>query len=222
MFSLLVSNFDADKATITVKLERSRFLEYTDTQVAAQLTSLSAEAIDCLKAWPCILMREGRAGETFILSEIVNILEGPGTLTFSLRLNPLLGSIPGHEWINSNLWPLRTDLGIEDLEFSRTHFSVKTPGSLGRVEAVRDLDDHRQDRRLPGHAPSCTESFGADFQRQYPEIVESPGYRCVRHQGRSRSVIGGTGVRKQTKQGPDHTEIRPGQSWSKDRRELIV
>jgi hypothetical protein len=50
MFSLLVSNVEADKSTTTVKHERSRFLENTDPGAAAQLASLSDEAIDCLKA----------------------------------------------------------------------------------------------------------------------------------------------------------------------------
>ncbi|MCS6284830.1 MAG: nucleotide-binding protein [Nitrospira sp.] len=120
MYSLLVSNLIEEKLGSALEIDHGRFLEYTSDSVRNQLQNLTAEATECLKYWPCLIMREGRGEEVVHLVQIRTIhLEGR---EIKLTLSPISGQTT---LVNDALWKLRGDLDIAEFEFSRNHWAVK-------------------------------------------------------------------------------------------------
>jgi predicted nucleotide-binding protein len=120
MYSLLVSNHVEDRAEGIFEISTDRFLEYTSDAISAQLRPLSIEAIDCIKSWPCVLMQEGRGEERAYVGRITAI-QAPGA---DIKLT--IASCPSEfPILNDALWRIRTDLDIEQFEFSRHHWAIK-------------------------------------------------------------------------------------------------
>lgn len=120
MYSLIVSHLTADEFLTALEISRDRFLEYTSDVICGQLKNLSVEAIECLKAWPCVLMQEGRGEE---VAHIVRI----STIQIAAReLKLIVSPVRGRDrLVNDTLWKVRTELDIAQFEFNRNHWSVK-------------------------------------------------------------------------------------------------
>lgn len=120
MYNLIVSGLVEDNFSSRIDVERSRFLEYTSDTIRSQLMNLSDEANDCLKAWPCLFMQEGR-GETVVhIAQITTVKSDRGGI--SLTLSPVSCS---KVIVNADLWKLRQELDIAEFEFNRNHWAVK-------------------------------------------------------------------------------------------------
>lgn len=120
MYSLIVSGLVEDDFSFAIKIDRGRFLEYTSTSIRDQLENLSAEAIDFLKSWPCLLMQEGRGEEVVHLARIMNIEGDNGRI--GLVLAPVTTET---SLVNDDVWKLRQELDIGEFEFNRNHWAVK-------------------------------------------------------------------------------------------------
>jgi len=120
MYSLLISHQVEDQAKSEVDISKSRFLEYTSDTISNQLESLSTEAIDCMKSWPCILMQEGRGQEVAHVVRITAIQVDVGDI--KLTIVPLSSS---NILLNDILWKLRAELDIGQFEFNRNHWAFK-------------------------------------------------------------------------------------------------
>lgn len=120
MYSLLISNLIEDKPTPAIEISKSRFLEYTSDAISNQLESLSVEAIDCIKSWPCILMQEGRGQEVAHIVQITALQVDVEDI--KLIVTPIAGT---RTLVNDALWRLRTELDIAQFEFNRNHWAFK-------------------------------------------------------------------------------------------------
>lgn len=120
MYSLLVSNHVEDRAEGIFEISKDRFLEYTSDAISAQLRPLSIEATDCIKSWPCVLMQEGRGEEQAYVGRITAIQVAEADI--KLKVAPCPSESP---ILNDALWRIRTDLDIEQFEFSRNHWAIK-------------------------------------------------------------------------------------------------
>ena len=123
MYSLLISNLVEEKPTPAIEISKSRFLEYTSDAITNQLESLSVEAIECIKSWPCILMREGRGQEVAHIVQITALQVDAGDI--KLIVVPIAGS---RILVNDALWKFRTELDIAQFEFNRNHWAFKDRG----------------------------------------------------------------------------------------------
>lgn len=120
MYSLLISNLIEERLNSTLEIDYNRFLEYTDDSISNQLRNLSVEAAECLKAWPCLLTREGKGEETVHLVQIKSIQ------LVGREIKLTLSTIPDQAMlVNDILWKLRGELDIADFEFSRNHWAIK-------------------------------------------------------------------------------------------------
>ena len=120
MYSLLVSNLIEENLGSAIDIDHGRFLEYTSDSIRNQLENLSAEATECLKAWPCLIMQEGRGEEVVHLAQIKTIqLDGR---EIKLTHSTVSGQAT---LVNDTLWKLRGELDIAEFEFSRNHWAVK-------------------------------------------------------------------------------------------------
>ena len=120
MYSLLVSHQFKDWDGGTFRFDKSRFLEYTTEPIKEQLRTLSLEAIECLKSWPCVLMEEGRAEELVRIARISDLRDLGREIRLTVNLCPSKAPI-----LNDHLWRIRDELDIEQFEFSRNHWAVK-------------------------------------------------------------------------------------------------
>jgi len=120
MYSLLVSNEQGGNVEGTVTIEKGRFLEYTGHLISIQLQSLSTEAKESIRSWPCILMQEGRGQEQARLVAISRLdttaKEVVATFSILREVAPILNDV---------LWRLRDILDIGEFEFSRNHWAIK-------------------------------------------------------------------------------------------------
>lgn len=129
MYSLLVTHLAAEQASGTFGLERERYLEYTSEKISLPLSGLSNEAIECLCAWPCLLMEEGRADEIARLVQVTEVTAAEENILITLRA---VARAP--ELTNQALFKLRTELDIAEFEFSRNHWAVKDRDLLAALQ----------------------------------------------------------------------------------------
>lgn len=120
MYSLLISPLVEDKLNPAIEISKSRFLEYTSDAISNQLESLSVEAVDCMKSWPCILMREGRGQEVAHVVQITSTQIDSDDIRIIVR--PIVSC---NGLTNDTLWKIRTELDIAQFEFNRTHWAIK-------------------------------------------------------------------------------------------------
>lgn len=171
MYSLLVSYQEKGSPSSAIEIKEDRFLEYTSDPIRSQLANLSTEAADCLKAWPCLLMQEGRGEEIVHLIQISTVILQMGLikLTYSIVSGqPVL--------LNDALWKMRHDLDIADFEFSRNHWAVKDRDLLLILSkagySLNGADASRfEPRPLP--APSRQELIKAR------DVIESWGHSQI-------------------------------------------
>lgn len=119
-YSLIVSSQFENWAGTVFRLEKSRFLEYTNTNIYDQLLTLSNEAIGCLTSWPCIIMNEGRAEERVHIARILDIQDLGREISVTIALCQSNATLQ-----NDFLWRIRNELDIEQFEFNRNHWAVK-------------------------------------------------------------------------------------------------
>ena len=151
MYSLLVSHQAEDRSQGTFEVPRGRFLEYTDESIATQLASLSLDAMDCIKSWPCLLMQEGRGQEAAYIREITAIEAAASEVKVTLAALPRTSAIT-----NDALWKLRDQLDIGQFEFTRNHWAIKDrelPATLAEAGHLGSSGVSRFERR-PLPAPS--------------------------------------------------------------------
>jgi hypothetical protein len=113
MYSLLISHLVEDTLNPAIEIPKNRFLEYTSDAISTQLESLSVEAIDCMKSWPCILMQEGRGQEVAHVVQITAVQIDSDDIKLIVR--PIVAR---NGLANDALWKLRTELDIAQFEFN--------------------------------------------------------------------------------------------------------
>jgi predicted nucleotide-binding protein len=127
VYSLLVTNAARDSQATSFEIERSRFLEYTAPEISGQFAGLAKEAIEAIKSWPCLVMPEGRSDERASIRRLTDIsLASRDNLVVIRTAKPEV-----LQTTNYVIWQSRTDLGIEQFEFARNHFALKTQKLLG-------------------------------------------------------------------------------------------
>lgn len=119
MYSLIVWEALDELTGRTLSVSRQRFLEYTDSDLATSLMTLSGEALDALAKWPMLVMTEGQTDEeaNVVFAESIRPVRDDIVVRFREgRVGPIL---------NEQIWKLRRTLDIADWEFSRSHWAVK-------------------------------------------------------------------------------------------------
>jgi len=120
MYSLFVTPKAAERNEGTFNLDIGRFLEYTEDAMSNQLRSLSNEAQECIRSWPCILMQEGRGQEQAYLVQVNRLETTKGEIKATISLLPETKPLS-----NDDLWRVRDDLDIGEWEFNRNHWAFK-------------------------------------------------------------------------------------------------
>ena len=120
MFNLLVTHEAQDQEHGVFRVTKDRFLEHTAPSIRDAIESLSDDAIEAIRTWPCVLMDEGRGDGKVLLGKITKIKPTQGGI--SIHFTPLRDA---PKLLNADIWKLRNALGIQEFEFNRNHWAVK-------------------------------------------------------------------------------------------------
>jgi hypothetical protein len=108
--------------------ERTRFLEYTNSDVAAKFKELTDDNIELLKSIPCLFLYE-RAEADVKFGYLTNISKrGSNKLLIEYEIDNTFSGL-GYEELDS----IKDLLDIRDWEMSRTHWAVKDEDLFKRL-----------------------------------------------------------------------------------------
>lgn len=185
MYNLLVSA--SGWGDSTGSMPSGRLFEYTADPIRGEFTHNGRADFDALKSFPSVFLEESyRDGHQVVrVGTILQVTEHNRDLHLEYVYDPTIPPLT-----NRALEGMAVELGIQDFEFSRTHWAVKDI-DLFRV-LIRALQPRRQQPRVfsisdPEHIePSLVSAmmpFHPSFDGVYAELkalCESIGLHCRR------------------------------------------
>lgn len=128
MYNLFVTAEDGAWDKPFYELDRSRFLEYTNDNIAAVFKNLTRIRTSALKSYPCIFAYEGSTGNIRI-GYLKSIKERGRSILIEYDFYPDIPEIAFSEI--SDIAPL---LDIRKWEMSRTHWAIKDENLFERLK----------------------------------------------------------------------------------------
>jgi len=133
MYNLLVTGMKGAWDQGFYEYDKSRFLEYTNEEIATALKGLSETHIENLKSYPCLFAYEGEDSDVRI-GYLTSVKERGRSILIEFELQQDIDPIP-FEQIQL-IAPL---LDIRGWEMNRTHWAVKDEDLIARLRAQRIL-----------------------------------------------------------------------------------
>lgn len=197
MYNLMVTAGDNLWEEGAYTWHKSRILEYTSDEIKAQLGTFSSEALAILSSLPTLFMYEHGAEGKARIGKIKQIkVRGP-ELRVLYEFDENIPSLSA-EQIDALKW----DLEIQDWEFKRTHWAVKSANlhetiattTSNSVTPVDDaLDKFKADETLEEliaaiHRDIRAEKHAASLDRlhtycmkKFAHLLDKRGIACDRH-----------------------------------------
>lgn len=119
MYNLLVTARDGAWDEEFYELDKSRFLEYTNEDIASALKELNSSHIDNLKNYPSLFAYEGEDSDVRI-GYLTSIKERGRNLMIEFEFEENIAPIPFER-----IKPIASLLDIRSWEMNRTHWAVK-------------------------------------------------------------------------------------------------
>jgi hypothetical protein len=142
MYHLLVTARDGAWDEAFYEYDRSRFLEYTNDEIAKRFQKLTEKHIATLKSWPCLFAYEGNSGNVRV-GRLKEIKERGRSILIEFSFSP---SIPPISF--SAIKPIAALLDIRDWEMNRTHWAIKDEDLIQRLRAA-GLVQQATDQPIP-------------------------------------------------------------------------
>lgn len=155
MFHLIVGYGGPDDLRGPVDVNKSRYLEYTDSETQTRYRILSPQAVKEIKQYPALMLREGNQTEACVV-KIENVQE--------IGANYRIHFIPIHglQRIEGGLIQrIALELGIDGFEFHRHHWAIKDVDLLEVLAKTRIA-------REENIAPAVLAIQGEDEPRNIP------------------------------------------------------
>jgi len=124
MFNFLVTSQLKAWQKIGYEYERSRFLEYTDDEIASRFQELKDRQIGALLKLPCLFAYEGQS-QPMRLGRLTKVRPRGQMLYIEFAIDPDVPPIPFKK-----IGLLKAGLDIRDWELSRTHWAIKDENLL--------------------------------------------------------------------------------------------
>ena len=134
------------------ELDKSRFLEYTNENIASDLEVLTESNIEILKSYPCLFAYEGEYSDVRI-GYLNSIKERGRNFLIEFELHQDIDPIPFDK-----IQPIAPLLDIRDWEMNRTHWAVKDEDLFDRLRTRGILQPDRKSRRKTQGRPTSDES----------------------------------------------------------------
>ena len=174
MFNLIVRAVDWNLGSASVSLDR--IFEHTDELITNEFRGENGQPLlDKLALFPCLFMEEGRNDEIARVGHIHRPRIAGQDVKFEFSLDNDLPTLK-----NSMIYDKRTELHMQEFEFSRNHWAVKD-ADLYRF-LFRNFRPHRQHPtvfNIPEHESidptlvSVMMPFSAEFDQVYESIKQA-------------------------------------------------
>lgn len=184
MYNLLVTAMEGAWDEGFYEYDRSRFLEYTNEEVAEALKDLSPTHIENLKSYPCLFAYEGEDSDVRI-GYITSINIRRRNILIEFEYEEDIEPIPFER-----ILPIAPLLDIRGWEMNRTHWAVKEEDLFARLSARGILEadlrgrDNLQERPVPEESSRPAISTVQEFIGEVFGI-EQGGDREVFYRGHS-------------------------------------
>lgn len=133
MYNLLVTAAEGAWDRPFYEYDRSRFLEYTNDNIATVFKGLPEKRKATLKSFACLFAYEGTKSNVRI-GYLTSIKERGRSILIEYQFDQEIPEIPF-----SSLEPIMPLLDIRDWEMNRTHWAVKDENLLERLQAAKVL-----------------------------------------------------------------------------------
>jgi len=130
MYNLLVTAQEGAWDSPFYKYDRSRFLEYTNDDIATTYKNLTEKKIATLKSLPCIFAYEGTDSDIRI-GRLKSIEERGRSILIQYEFYPTIPPISF-----ADIEPIADGLDIRRWEMSRTHWAVKDEDLFERLRTA--------------------------------------------------------------------------------------
>jgi len=188
MYNLLITSEAGAWNKPSYKFDRSRFLEYTNEEVAEKFEGLSPKQIEDLKSLPCLFAYEVWADKPR-LGRITEIKQLGRYIEIHYEFFEGLLALPIEK-----VKPLAASLDIREWEMNRTHWAVKDEDLLDILSIDTPLStlipnigssDRPQETVAPIEISSVQEFIGKILQTQSTDEYEVfyRGHWGFRHKG---------------------------------------
>ena len=152
MFNLLVTSKDGAWDAGFYEYDKSRFLEYTNENIASVLRELSNSHIENLKSYPCLFAYEGEDSDARI-GYLSSIKERGRKLLIEFELQQDINPIPF-----TQILPIAPLLDIRGWEINRTHWAVKDEDLFQRLRDRGILEPDKQINATKQERPTTEKS----------------------------------------------------------------
>jgi len=147
MYNLLVTAMDGAWDEGFYEYDKSRFLEYTNDDVASVLKELSESHIEHLKSYPCLFAYEGEVSDVRI-GYLTAIKERGRNILIEFEFQQDIDPIPFEE-----IQPIAPLLDIRGWEMNRTHWAVKDEDLFKRLQDRGILKPDKQTKTTKQERP---------------------------------------------------------------------
>lgn len=148
MYNLLVTAMDGAWDESFYEYDKSRFLEYTNDDIASILKELSKSHIENLKSYPCLFAYEGKDSDVRI-GYLTAIKERGRNLLIEFELQQDIDPIPFEQ-----IQPIAPLLDIRGWEMNRTHWAVKDEDLFKRLRDRGILEPDKQTKTTTQERPT--------------------------------------------------------------------
>lgn len=138
MYNLLVTAMDGAWDNGHYEYDKSRFLEYTNENIASALKELSESHVENLKSYPCVFAYEGEDSDVRI-GYLTSIKERGRNLLIEFEFQQDIDPIPFKK-----ILPIATLLDIRGWEMNRTHWAVKDEDLFKRLRDKEIIEPNKQ------------------------------------------------------------------------------
>lgn len=148
MYNLLVTAMDGAWDEGFYEYDKSRFLEYTNEEIASALTELNESHIESLKSYPCLFAYEGESSDVRI-GYLTSVKERGRNLLIEFEIQQDIDPIPFEQ-----ILPIATLLDIRGWEMNRTHWAVKDEDLFERLRERGLLDPDKKTKTIKLERPT--------------------------------------------------------------------
>lgn len=163
MYNLLVTAMKGAWDQGFYEYDKSRFLEYTNEEIASALKGLSETNIKNLKSYPCLFAYEGQDSDVRI-GYLTSVKERGRSIFIEFEFQQDINPIPFEQ-----IQPIAPLLDIRDWEINRTHWAVKSEDLFSRLQARGILLPERESKKNKQDRPTLEKSTN-------PKVTKVKGF----------------------------------------------
>ncbi len=152
MYNLLVTAKDGAWDSGFYEFDKSRFLEYTNENIAFALKELSLSHIENLKSYPTLFAYEGESSDVRI-GYLTSIKERGRNLLIEFEFQQDIAPIP-----YDRIKPIAPLLDIRSWEMNRTHWAVKDEDLFERLQRNNVLEARQELKQTKQVRPTIEKS----------------------------------------------------------------